>query len=463
MNIFNSFADWIGSIGSFIQSLYESNPNAFMTAVFAVILILIVIIVALARAKRRAEGHRAIKYEDIDFSTEAERKAASASSESPKTISRGLPEPATEEELRPKYGAFDVPTWMTKQTMSLDEADMMDAEQWIGEQLDAARHTDIQGAEGDTLSAVEFAAAAATGVIMSREPGEPLREVTVKVPDRKPPEPQEPAPAAEEEVIHLNRPDLSERGAVPEEGAYGEEDAEPRVIHLNESNLSERITEPVITSGPGFPEEYPNTSEAVNTAAPAAAENSIIRPDFETAPGHIDLQEPPQPAEPQNAVFDTDTLAKIMKEQEEMAGDGSGTGISDVPEGAVDGDDLGSGVRAALDQAREGESYGTAMSDAIRDEKPGLITMRTLGEDPSAAEVSREYSELLEGNIDFAGNGIPGLRGQSGNGSDGENGRSQGAFASGAKGRIHYGPHNRDTNRSGVKFTEDELMEKIRD
>ena len=355
MNIFSSFVDWIESIGTYLQSLYESNPDAFMISVIAVIVILLIIIIALAKAKNKAEGKKAIKYEDIDFSTEAERNAAQSapSGEHGRDLKKALPEKATEEELKPKYGAFDVPTWMTKQTMSLDEANMIDADQWVGEQLGETK-------QGESLSGAEFAAAAATGVIMSGEPGEPLKEVTVKIPAKEEPEQQ--------------------------------------VIHLNESNLSERSVEPE-----------------------------------------------PVKEEPQKHRFDTGTLAKIMREQEELSED-----------------EPGSGIRKALNEAREEEAYGTVMSDAIRDEKPGIVSMRTLKEDPSSEEVKREYSELLEGNIDFAGNGMHGLRDQNVNDSE-DRGRSSGAFAPGTVGRIHYGSHNRDTNRSGVTFTEEELMEKIRD
>lgn len=408
LNIFSSFADWLAGIGSFFQSLYESNPDAFMIAVVAIILILIIIIIALAKAKSRAEGKKAIKYEDIDFSTDADRKDASvAAPVNTQPVSRGLPEPVTEEELRPKYGAFDVPNWMTKQTMSIDEANMIDADQWVDQQLSATAQQGASEADGQgNISGAEFTAAAATGVIMSREPGEPLKEVTVVVPDKA--EPEQPAPVAAEpepeERIHINESGLRERGEEPTEQTPTEPEPqpepEPQVIHLNESNISERA------------------------AGPEPSEPEVT-------------EEPPKPS------FDTGTLAKIMKEQEEMAEE-----------------EPGAGIRAALDEAREEEHYGTDMSDAIRDEKPGLITMRTLGADPSAAEVSREYSELLEGNIDFAGNGIPGLRDQE---SNNERSGSSGAFAPQSVRRIHYGSHNRDTNRSGVKFTEEELMQKIRD
>ena len=388
MNIFSSFVDWLEGIGTYLQSLYKSNPDAFMIAVVALVVILLIIIIALAKAKNRADGEKTIKYEDIDFSTEAERKAAQAvpATEPRQNVSRGLPEKVTEEELKPKYGAFDVPNWMTKQTMSIDEANMIDADQWVGEQLGGTPAQD-----GDSISGAEFAAAAATGVIMSGEPGETLKEVTVKIPSREEPgqpvsEPAEPEP-------------------------------EQPVIHLNESNLSELVEEPVR-------EETVRTEPVVRLNEPNISE----RPD-----------------EPQKPSFDTGTLAKIMKEQEELSGE-----------------DPGADIRKALGESREEESFGTVMSDAIRDEKPGIISMRTLGEDPSSAEVSREYNELLEGNIDFAGKGFPGLRDQAGDDYD-ERGRSSGASAPRTVGRIHYGSHNRDTNRSGVKFTEEELMEKIRD
>ncbi len=400
MNIFSSFTDWLSGIGSFFQSLYESNPDAFMIAVLAVIVILLIIIIALAKAKGRAEGNKAIKYEDIDFSTEAERKAMeTAPKEAEKPVSKGLPV-VTEEDLRPKYGAFDVPNWMTKQTMSIDEANLIDADQWVGEQLGGQSPGDgseTPASSGETMSHTEFRAAAATGVIMSSKPGEPLREVMVKVPIRE----------EEPQKIHLNESNLTER-EVEQEPETVEIPEEPQVVNLNESNLTER------RSSQEEPEEQ--------------------RP--ETA------QEP----ELEDETLNTDTLAKIMREQEEFM---------------EDEDDPAAGIRRALDQASERESYGTDISDAIKDEKPGIISMRTLGEDPSSAEVKREYDELLEGNVDFAGNSLSGRAGRADE--DDELSGPIGGFAPRTAGRIHYGSHNRDTNRSGVRFTEDELMETIRE
>ena len=400
LNIFSSFTDWLSGIGSFFQSLYESNPDAFMIAVLAVIVILLIIIIALAKAKGRAEGNKAIKYEDIDFSTEAERKAMeTAPKEAEKPVSKGLPV-VTEEDLRPKYGAFDVPNWMTKQTMSIDEANLIDADQWVGEQLGGQSPGDgseTPASSGETMSHTEFRAAAATGVIMSSKPGEPLREVMVKVPIRE----------EEPQKIHLNESNLTER-EVEQEPETVEIPEEPQVVNLNESNLTER------RSSQEEPEEQ--------------------RP--ETA------QEP----ELEDETLNTDTLAKIMREQEEFM---------------EDEDDPAAGIRRALDQASERESYGTDISDAIKDEKPGIISMRTLGEDPSSAEVKREYDELLEGNVDFAGNSLSGRAGRADE--DDELSGPIGGFAPRTAGRIHYGSHNRDTNRSGVRFTEDELMETIRE
>lgn len=400
MNIFSSFTDWLSGIGSFFQSLYESNPDAFMIAVLAVIVILLIIIIALAKAKSRAEGNKAIKYEDIDFSTEAERKAMeTAPKEAEKPVSKGLPV-VTEEDLRPKYGAFDVPNWMTKQTMSIDEANLIDADQWVGEQLGGQSPGDgseTPASTGETMSHTEFRAAAATGVIMSSKPGEPLREVMVKVPIRE----------EEPQKIHLNESNLTEREAEQEPEAV-EIPEEPQVVNLNESNLTER------RSSQEEPEEWR----------------------LETA------QEP----ELEDETLNTDTLAKIMREQEEFM---------------EDENDPAAGIRRALDQASERESYGTDMSDAIKDEKPGIISMRTLGEDPSSAEVKREYDELLEGNVDFAGNSLSGRAGRADE--DDELSGPIGGFAPRTAGRIHYGSHNRDTNRSGVRFTEDELMETIRE
>lgn len=400
MNIFSSFTDWLSGIGSFFQSLYESNPDAFMIAVLAVIVILLIIIIALAKAKSRAEGNKAIKYEDIDFSTEAERKAMeTAPKEAEKPVSKGLPV-VTEEDLRPKYGAFDVPNWMTKQTMSIDEANLIDADQWVGEQLGGQSPGDgseTPASSGETMSHTEFRAAAATGVIMSSKPGEPLREVMVKVPIRE----------EEPQKIHLNESNLTEREAEQEPETV-EIPEEPQVVHLNESNLTER------RSSQEEPEERRS----------------------ETAP-ELELED---------ETLNTDTLAKIMREQEEFM---------------EDEDDPAAGIRRALDQASERESYGTDISDAIKDEKPGIISMRTLGEDPSSAEVKREYDELLEGNIDFAGNSLSGRAGRADE--DDELSGPIGGFAPRTAGRIHYGSHNRDTNRSGVRFTEDELMETIRE
>ena len=400
LNIFSSFTDWLSGIGSFFQSLYESNPDAFMIAVLAVIVILLIIIIALAKAKGRAEGNKAIKYEDIDFSTEAERKAMeTAPKEAEKPVSKGLPV-VTEEDLRPKYGAFDVPNWMTKQTMSIDEANLIDADQWVGEQLGGQSPGDgseTPASSGETMSHTEFRAAAATGVIMSSKPGEPLREVMVKVPIRE----------EEPQKIHLNESNLTER-EVEQEPETVEIPEEPQVVNLNESNLTER------RSSQEEPEEWR----------------------LETA------QEP----ELEDETLNTDTLAKIMREQEEFM---------------EDENDPAAGIRRALDQASERESYGTDMSDAIKDEKPGIISMRTLGEDPSSAEVKREYDELLEGNVDFAGNSLSGRAGRADE--DDELSGPIGGFAPRTAGRIHYGSHNRDTNRSGVRFTEDELMETIRE
>ena len=296
MNIFSSFTDWLSGIGSFFQSLYESNPDAFMIAVLAVIVILLIIIIALAKAKGRAEGNKAIKYEDIDFSTEAERKAMeTAPKEAEKPVSKGLPV-VTEEDLRPKYGAFDVPNWMTKQTMSIDEANLIDADQWVGEQLGGQSPGDgseTPASSGETMSHTEFRAAAATGVIMSSKPGEPLREVMVKVPIRE----------EEPQKIHLNESNLTEREAEQEPETL-EIPEEPQVVHLNESNLTER---------------RPSWEEATPT---------LVSEPEEPAPTPTPVEEPEeqrletaQEPELEDETLNTDTLAKIMREQEELLED----------------------------------------------------------------------------------------------------------------------------------------------
>ena len=169
MRLLNSFKEWLQNIFGFMKDLYDKDGNTFFIAAIFIILILLILVIVLARRAENSEDKptKKIKYDDIDW--EFHDDGAEAEASKTKEIAAEPQKTATLKEPEPEYGikdedaesdtfgreglppevteallksvkssssdGFSVPMWMTKQTLSFDDMEAIDAQEWVEEQL----------------------------------------------------------------------------------------------------------------------------------------------------------------------------------------------------------------------------------------------------------------------------------------------------------------------------------------
>ena len=170
MRLFESFGEWLQNIFEYVTNLYDKEPDTFFIGAIIIILILLIIVLSLARKVEESEDKpkKKIKYDDIDWSTQDDaEKAAEKTEKAPEAAApetkegygikaddernayaghEGLPPEIAEALLRKASASgenFSVPMWMTKHTLSLDEMEAINAQEWVEQQLrekEAAEH-----------------------------------------------------------------------------------------------------------------------------------------------------------------------------------------------------------------------------------------------------------------------------------------------------------------------------------
>ena len=502
MEILESFINWIQKVAQPLIDLYNEDSSMFFIGAIIVILILLIIIIALARRKDDGEGRpsKKIKYQDIDWSIDGEEATSEAApsetanviqtekaaeeKEPAKPVAEEKPSEEPEkqiaEELR--YGSFDVPLWMTKHTISIDQANSIDAQEWLDQEL-AARHTISQKIIHETERHAEE-----IGKLAHEIPSEKL---VCFVSHEGEPEMVPPAPrglhVSDENVFVVSENDIhryTERYAEPQEETPAVEVKEPPVI--------ERII-------PSKPVEVAPEEPAVET--PVAAAPAATAEPQETVIQEPETQPVSEPAkteispEPSSGPYESGTLAKILREAEELKASQEeqveeATAVSEEKPLEYDGvlglhsDEEPSEaqnepawnfretLRRLESMQEENESMAREIGlteerpavpeepkTEVREEKaPGIpeILLRPNNILPVNEELEsnlkQEYEQMIRGE-----DAIPSVTSAS---SRGDLNDSIDLHTS----RIRrFGPNNRDTNRSGRKFTEEELMKQIRD
>ena len=167
MGAFDSVITWLEEVFKPLKDLYDKDSGAFFLGAILIILVLLIIVIILARRAENSEDKpsKKVKYEDIDWSFHDENKEAAKAEPAQRIESK--PEPVKEPEPE-KYGVgerdvdkklfgqgglspeiaeallnsirrqtegLNVPDWMAKQTLSIDDLESVDAQAWLEEQL----------------------------------------------------------------------------------------------------------------------------------------------------------------------------------------------------------------------------------------------------------------------------------------------------------------------------------------
>ena len=410
MNIFDSFVTWLENLFKPLIKLYHEDSTTFFVGAILVILVLLIIVIWIARrAESDDKPSKKIKYEDIDWSMDGDRAKAeipqktetAAKVESVSAIKdeqagksygigevdvdkntfghEGLPPEITEalmKSVRPRAEDFSVPMWMTKRTLSLDDIDMVDAQEWVEEQLKAEE---------------------------------------VKAHDR-----QVEKATVERIAEILEKIDLCDKA---------KEDYKKRAAQLSETESSaekEKID---------LDEIAPLEPEKGSVAEPKTEE--AIQPEPEAVPDK----------QAESADLETGTLAKILKEAEEIKAE------NDSGEGEPDAVGSGWGVAETLARLeamqaendsllKEIEEDGEYFEDKVKVSNFDDFEPQT--DNSEKPIISSLEEELMDSEVPHSGVIEPEVPTE--------------------RRRVRrFGLGNRDTNRSGRKFTEEELMEQIRD
>ena len=410
MNIFDSFVTWLENLFKPLIKLYHEDSTTFFVGAILVILVLLIIVIWIARrAESDDKPSKKIKYEDIDWSVDGEgakaelpqRTETAAKVESVSAIKdeqagksygigevdvdkntfghEGLPPEITEalmKSVRPRAEDFSVPMWMTKRTLSLDDIDMVDAQEWVEEQLKAEE---------------------------------------VKAHDR-----QVEKATVERIAEILEKIDLCDKA---------KEDYKKRAAQLSETESSaekEKID---------LDEIAPLEPEKGSVAEPKTEE--AIQPEPEAVPDK----------QAESADLETGTLAKILKEAEEIKAE------NDSGEGEPDAVGSGWGVAETLARLeamqaendsllKEIEEDGEYFEDKVKVSNFDDFEPQT--DNSEKPIISSLEEELMDSEVPHSGVIEPEVPTE--------------------RRRVRrFGLGNRDTNRSGRKFTEEELMEQIRD
>ncbi len=410
MNIFDSFVTWLENLFKPLINLYhEDSTTFFVGAIFAVLILLIIVIFFARRAEDDDRPSKKIKYDDIDWSTEDDNVKAETAIKTESTVNAETAAPAIEapkqsygvgevdvdkntfghEGLSPEVAEalmrsvkakkdedFAVPMWMTKQTLSLDDIELSDAQEWVEEQL---KEKELQAHDRQVEKATV----------------ERIAEILEKI-----------------DLCDKAKEDYKRRKA---EAAVTETPAEEEKIDLDKIAPITPETKPVAEPAP----EVKDEADTVNEPVQQGTEN-----------------------------FETGTLAKILKEVEDLKAESDSAEIYD--EGEDNEPDWGVAETLARLDAMQAEN-DSLMKEIEEDEGyDDLIKSKPTGipEDlPSLekADFPEVERELYESDTAFADRPVVE------------------AIMPEKRTVRRFGLKNRDTNRSGRKFTEEELMEQIRD
>jgi hypothetical protein len=293
--------------------------------------------------------------------------------------------------------------WMTKQTMSLDDIELQDAQEWVEQQLQEkeARAHDRQVEK----ATVERIAEILEKIDLCDKAKEDYKKRQAELEKENPP--------AEGEKIDLDEiaPLVQERKPEPE-------------------------TE--------HEQETPETDETYEVPA-GPAEETIEEINDAQAQG----------------LHDSDTLAKIMREAEEIRAEGYGGEPEETGPG---------------DSADEGPEWGIAATlarlEAMQSENDNLLKELEKDADlPSDYHEKKKNTDTFENEADQIPD-IGGLKSGAAVLSEEEEVPAENEAAYRLEPQLRrskkgthrrFGLNNRDTNRSGRKFTEEELMKQIRD
>ena len=445
MNIFESFATWLKNLFKPLIDLYHEDSSTFFAGAIIVLLVLLIIVIWVTkRAENDDKPSRKIKYEDIDWSLDGEnskaensvkteaatvnpassRAAASGQSYGIGEVDvdkntfghEGLPPEITEalmRSIRPRDEDLSVPMWMTKQTLSLEDIDMIDAQEWVEEQL-TAEETKAHDSQVEKATV------------------ERIAEILEKI-----------------DLCDKAKEDYKKRKA---ELAETETPAESEKIDLDVIAPLEQETaeaaEPVQEAVPG--QEAVLGPEAVPGQEAGAVQEALQEavPGQEDVPGQEAGAEPEVARGTEMADIETGTLAKILKEAEEIRAEGGQTDIE--PEET--GPDWGIAETLARLEAMQAENDSLLKEieedgDYFVDENRSGITdpFGSPADLPEEPIITSLEEELADSEVPYSGM------------------REPEAPAAEKKRVRRFGLNNRDTNRSGRKFTEEELMKQIRD
>ena len=400
MKLLNSFIEWLQNIFGSLKDLYDKDGNTFFIGAIFIILILLILVIVLARRAENSEDKpkKKIKYDDIDFSFHDGDEPAKHDVKKTEEIAAPKEEPKAEygikagddrnvysgkEGLSPEIAealmkaalkstdGFDVPNWMSKQTLSLDEMEAIDAQEWVDQQLiekEAKEHDrNVERATVEKIAAILEKLELEEEDLL-KEPGEKASET----------------PAVKEKPVEKEPEPIKE----PEPEVEKTASAEP-----------EPVTEP----------------------------------------------EPVK--EPEPVSYETGTLAKILKEAEELKAEESGEQAEAAPE------DPGWNIAETLARLDAMQSENEEMARQLDGSFSGLEESSKVGlDEQEISELRKAEPMFKEPEISITDEDEKGFA---------KFDRS--LLLNGEYSTRRFGPNNRDTNRQGRRFTEEELMETIRD
>ncbi len=446
-----------------IIDLYHKDTDTFFIGAIVLVLLLLIIIIVLARKAEESDDRpkKKIRYDDIDWSMDGDEpkeskeqlqevessrrrnhtKAVAEPEPLPEPEPEQEPEPEDEpeetlpEEVKEELDAFAVPMWMTKHTISLDEANA-DAQKWIEEELD--RRISV------------------TRRLMSETErhAEQIEKLALEIP--------------KERVVCIVTKDDGQE--TPDKGGSSEPEQEyPKVWEIE--------AEPAVQSKPESAPEPEIQTEPVPEPAPEPVVIETIKPE----PVH---EEPVvKSSDVDTKTFESGTLNKIIKEAEELKAqqgeepeeESGPSTVEEILKAAGDREE-GSPGRNIQETLRRLESMQTDNDSLAKDiglyEEPAETVSAIKEQTAAPVETSRagylrpgtlapenqelqdslrmEYEQMLRGE-----EAVPSVGSNVVDTSDTVNVRP---------GRIRrFGLNNRDTNRSGRVFTEEELIKQIRD
>lgn len=452
MDIFDSFVTWLKDVFKPLIDLYNEDSTTFFVGAIFVVLLLLIIVIFLARRAEDDEKKpsKKIKYEDIDWSVPGENTAVQNSAEDkPEEAVRtevphtkpadaynaalskgygvgevdvdkntfgheGLPPEVAEalmKSIRVNTSDISVPKWMTKQTLSLDDVELQDAQEWVEQQL---REKETRAHDRQVEKAtVERIAEILEKIDLCDKAKEDYKKRQAELEKTNPP--------AEGEKIDLDV-----------------------IAPLEQDERPEPETKPVMASVPEAPEAIEPEAAELYEVPESPAEETIEEINEAQAQG----------------LHSSDTLAKIMREAEEIRAEGYGGEPEETGPGDSSDDEPEWGVAATLARLEAMQSDNENLLKEIEADAalPADFGERKAEKDISVFEPSGESDVPLKhiGSESVEEETVP---------AENEAAyRLEPQMRLSRKGtHIRFGLKNRDTNRSGRKFTEEELMKQIRD